>query len=62
MKMKLNYGINKKVSYNNHIYLDDKIEVDYIEDKQEMHKKIKEAICDKHPGWNLTGYCILEVS
>ena len=52
--MKINYGVYKKgkESFNG------KLEGDFNWDSDEDHKKIRQLIRDKHPGFSIHGYCI----
>lgn len=52
--IKINYGVYKKGEKP----FNGKLEGDFNWDSNEDHKKIRQLIYDKHPGFSIHGYCI----
>jgi len=57
-ELKINYGINRKEKKGViHRQGTMKIEGDW--ENGETHKMIRAKIISDHPGWNITGYCLV---
>jgi hypothetical protein len=55
--MKINYGVHKRDGKSSES-INGKLEGDFDWDSDEDHKKIRKIIMEKHPDYNLHGYCI----